>query len=118
MLRCLRYKSQHSVRLQTMAHCNSIKSLCLDRLNKTLKLGSFPTINLPKKSHEESKPSTSRWVIEKKELVPSKVYKDINNLKLKVSKLVLKGWCRKGDDNAFTLTILTASIRCHCILSI
>ena len=42
-------------------------------------------------------------MIEKKELVPSKVYKGINDLKLKVSKLVLKGWCRKGDDNAFTL---------------
>ena len=30
------------------------------------------------------------------------VYKDINDLKSKVSKLVLKGWCRKDDDNAFT----------------
>lgn len=86
-----------------MAHCNSIKSLCLDRLSKTLKPGSIPTINLPKKSHEELKPSTSKLVIEKKELVPSKVYKDINDLKSKDSKLALKGWCRKDDDNAFTL---------------
>ena len=82
-----------------MTHCNCIKSLCLDRLSKTLKPGSIPTINLPKKSHEESKPSTSRWVIEKKELmVPSKAYKNINDLKSKVSKLVLKGWSRKDDD--------------------
>ena len=86
-----------------MTHCNCIKSLCLDRLSKTLKPGSIPTINLPKKSHEESKSSTSRRVIEKKELVPSKAYKNINDLKSKVSKLVLKGWSRKDDDNACTL---------------
>ena len=86
-----------------MTHCNCIKSLCLDRLSKTLKPGPIPTINLPQKSHEESKPSTSRRVIEKKELVPSKAYKNINDLKSKVSKLVLKGWSRKDDDNACTL---------------
>ena len=91
------------LRLQTMAHCNCIKSLCLDRLSKTLKPGSIPTINLPMKSREESKPSTSRRVIEKKELVPSKVYKDINDLISNVSKLVLKGWSRKDDDDACIL---------------
>ena len=86
-----------------MTHCNCIKSLCLDHLSKTLKPGSIPNINLPKKSHEESKPSTSRGVIEKKELVPSRAYKNINDLKSNVSKLVLKGWSRKDDDNACTL---------------
>ena len=55
------------------------------------------------KSAEESKCSTSRRVIEKKELVPLKVYKDIKDLKSKVSKLVLKGWSQKDDDNACTL---------------
>ena len=86
-----------------MTHCNCIKYLCLDRLSKTLKPGSIPTINLPKKSHEESKPSTSRRVIENKELVLSKAYKNINDLKSKISKLVLKIWSRKDDDNACTL---------------
>ena len=58
-----------------MGDSNFIKSLCLDRPSKTLKY--ILTINLPKKSQEESKPSTlTRRVIEKKELVPSKVYKD------------------------------------------
>ena len=86
-----------------MTHCILIKYCCLDEKSKTLKRGSIPTINLPKKSHEESKPSTSRRFIEKKELAPSKVYKDINDLKSKVSKLGLTGWSRKFDENTFRL---------------
>ena len=87
-----------------MTHCTIlIKYCCLDEKSKTLKRGSIPTINLPKKSHEESKSSTSRRIIEKKELAPSKVYKDINDLKSKVSKLGLTGWSRKFDESTFRL---------------
>ena len=32
-----------------MTHCNCIKSLCLDRLSKTLKPGSIPTIKSAEK---------------------------------------------------------------------
>ncbi len=84
-----------------MTHC--IKYFCLDRLCKTLKRGSIPTLNLPNKSLDDLKPLTSRRVIEKKELTPSKVYKDISDLQSKVSKLVLKGWFKKPGKNTFTL---------------
>ena len=69
-----------------MADSNFIKSLCLDHLSKTLKY--ILTINLPKKSQEEWKPSTLTWrAIEKKELMPSKVYKDTVSILLKQIKI-------------------------------
>ena len=95
-----------------MKHCILIKYCCLDEKSKTLKRGSIPTIILPKKSHEESKPSTSRRIIEKKELVPSKVYKDINDLKSKVSKLGLTGWSRKFDEITFSLDHWVYNMHC------
>ena len=83
--------------------CYCIKYFCLDRLCKTLKRGSIPTVNLQKKSLDDPRPSTSRRIIEKKELIPSKVYKSVSNLHSKVSKLILKGWSKKPDENSFTL---------------
>ena len=68
-----------------------------------MKRGSIPTVNLPKKSLDDPNPSTSRRIIEKKELIPSKVYKNISDLHSKVSKLILKGWSKKPDENSFTL---------------
>ena len=83
--------------------CYCIKYFCLDRLCKKLKRGSIPTVNLPKKSLDDPNPSTSRRIIEKKEFIPSKVYKNISDLHSKVSKLNLKGWSKKPDENSFTL---------------
>ena len=68
-----------------------------------MKRGSIPTVNLPKKSLDDPNPSTSRRIIEKKEFIPSKVYKNISDLHSKVSKLNLKGWSKKPDENSFTL---------------
>lgn len=83
--------------------------LCsLDSSRKRLVPGSISTLNLPKKSFEDT-PSTSRRVLLKRPAAsssssqPKVLYKSLNDFKSNADRLLLTGWSRKSDENFYVL---------------
>ena len=87
---------------------------------KSLALQAIPTQNLQKKSHEGSKRPERRQIV--KEILVSKeinktVYKSLEDLWNKISKLKLSYWIKEYETNKVTLKTLMRTFSVYSFVS-